>query len=1406
MNKPCTLIGIALALLLAGCESAPAQREAGPAPAATVAVVSEPVASGWLDQTPPNFGLMQDGVFLSPLVGVITGPKTWRTADGGRTWNEVCAQGFWSLSFVDSQVGFASGGGWGGPPGLVYKTVDGGQTWTQVFSGPLGLMAVAAGDREHVVAGSPWRSDSLWVSVDGGATWAERHGAGADIHGLLAVGAREFYALGLDGRLGHSSDGGTTWTRRCTFPGKRNHDGGLLRLEGGALLAAFSGGLQRSDDGGRTFTPMAGAPAGSRRLGHGPGGRLGLVAEGGIWESADAGRSWKQAYATSLTVNALSRAGDTWWAVGGKFGGYNFGQVSLLLRQGPPRTESDPGRIIPIACAIPAAGQATVVVEDAQGVRVRNLVAEEPVVPGTRTLWWDGRDDWGDPVPPGTYRWRGLFHPGLHVEYGFAFNTPADPPWNDGRGGGGWTSDHNLPQAVAARGGRVFLGCPAAENGNRVIAIDAASGRKLWHQTRRLALGNHYGGPATALAADDEHVYVALQTPEGGIGICRLGLADGVEVPFAALPDDKDKRVVDRVLLAKPAGAPAPLDWIATAQARAWDSGTAGGSLRGCAVDASRVYVSSYWDDAVLVADKRSGALLRTLRVPRPAGLACAGDGRLLAISGTTVVAVGVEDGALAPLATGLTAPMGLAVGADGTLLVSQRGAAMQVAAFDAAGRPLRRIGRDGGRAASGPYQSDGMLMPRGVAVDGAGRLWVAEEDFAPRRFSAWSADGRLERELIGGSTYAATGASVDPDQPERAIDTGTIFQLDWAAGSGRPVYSLPRQGTVPGALVGWPYPGDHGAPHGRARFLRVQGRQFLLREELPVTVYELVDGRWLARAAAGTLHDAFLGQIRHQGFDARILAVLPGHDPATWTWPIPRSLPDRAFLWCDANGDGLVQTAEVEAGDPGPASWKSLAPRFTDDLGLVLGAHLLPRAEWTACGAPRWRLADVRQAATPATVHPNGWDTRLRTPAGWLIVDGYRPRWGAGDGGGFPGMLSGYAPDGRRRWTYPSWFQVHGSHKAPSPRPGQLAGDWYFGGQVDLGGELGEVVHVMGNLGRHYLFTADGLFIAGLFRDGRSGPELPRTVARGQRIDGMSNESEGWAAGFFRHPASGRVHVVSCPAKSSGPVISEVLGLDAVRRLPGGTLTVTPAQAQRASELAAATVDGALAPLRIAAAATAPAIDGRLDDWRMEQGVGIPVDDQRGARVALRRDATHLYLAYEVRDPNRFANGGDDPRLLFKSGASVDLMLGTDPAASPGRTQPVAGDLRLLLAAPGGKPVAVLYRPVAPGAGDGTSFSSPNCRVSFDSVRVLAEARLALQRTPAGVVIEAAVPLAALGWTPKPGSELRGDVGVIYGDEQGSRNLQRTYWSNRSAGLVSDVGEESRLVPNQWGRVVVEK
>jgi hypothetical protein len=73
--------------------------------------------------------------------------------------------------------------------------------------------------------------------------------------------------------------------------------------------------------------------------------------------------------------------------------------------------------------------------------------------------------------------------------------------------------------------------------------------------------------------------------------------------------------------------------------------------------------------------------------------------------------------------------------------------------------------------------------------------------------------------------------------------------------------------------------------------------------------------------------------------------------------------------------------------------------------------------------------------------------------------------------------------------------------------------------------------------------------------------------------------------------------------------------------------------------------------------------------------------------------------------------------------------------------------------------------------------------------------------------MVEAAIPWAALGVTPKSGLELRGDVGVVYGNEGGTRNAIRYMWSNKipEVSVNNDIPTEIRSHPNQWGTWVLE-
>ena len=95
-----------------------------------------------------------------------------------------------------------------------------------------------------------------------------------------------------------------------------------------------------------------------------------------------------------------------------------------------------------------------------------------------------------------------------------------------------------------------------------------------------------------------------------------------------------------------------------------------------------------------------------------------------------------------------------------------------------------------------------------------------------------------------------------------------------------------------------------------------------------------------------------------------------------------------------------------------------------------------------------------------------------------------------------------------------------------------------------------------------------------------------------------------------------------------------------------------------------------------------------------------------------------------------------------------------------------------------------------------------------MDSVVVLAEAKVAAKVDAQGkrYVIEAAIPLAALGLKITDGLALRGDFGATFGNPAGNDTVLRSYWNNQTTGIVNDEVFELRMEPANWGEITFQQ
>lgn len=1029
---------------------------------------------------------------------------------------------------------------------------------------------------------------------------------------------------------------------------------------------------------------------------------------------------------------------------------------------------ADRGARLEVEFEQPIAGKATIIIEDGHGRRVRNLIGGETYAKGRQTVEWDLLNDAGKPVDPGTYRWRSLHHAGIRPEYLFAYCNDGNPPWKTGSGTDMWGPDHSCFTAAAACGDRVYVLSPVAEAGCQGAIIDLAGVKvKSWWAGS--------SGDRFILASDGKQIFVA--SDNGKRQSLRRRCQDEFQ-PF----DNGRKEIVWGASTMNGLGK----STTAFIQAD-WD----GFSLAGFASAGKRLVVSSRADQAILVFDAASGERVQSLPLLEPGALAGLPDGTWFAVSAGAVLRF--APGATKPetlLKAGGLQPGAMAAGADSRLYVVDK-STHQIAVLDAlTGREKGRLGTPGG-AYAGKYDPARMVNPMALTLADNGWLWVVENRFNPKRVLAWDVkSGRVVKEKFGPSGYGSPGSGFDSGDTTRFVGQGAIWKVDVAARAAVPASILFARGDAVPSAYHW-------------RFLRRDGRTFLLGYAGYNSLVELLpDGsgrllaqygsaQWLCLDQGERLPPVFLDAFDAQrGFDTpekRKRGLGGGRLPSN----------GELFVWSDINGDGVMQADELEfAGGMSSGFWGCDAETLDIAYPMMRVRNERPTKErvllrlplqgWHPSGAPHWRPLAEGMASLAEVVPGGYWEAALFDRNGTLYANG--------------DPLVAYGPDLVARWSYPNhWNGVQGSHHAPLAQPGQMQGALFFLGNAPLADGKTDVFVLNGNHGRFFVLTSDGFYLDELFSDVRSGAATDAYFIGGEAF-----------GGFFGRGSDGQYYLI---CGHTDYRIFRLNGLDTILRVPGGQLAVTPAQVQAAARRAqaAAVIAGQPPRAAIARLAAPPRFDGSGLGWPASPTAAWDKDGQFPVTVQAGWDAARLYLRWSVADPSPWKNNGQDDKLLFKTGDSVDLQIGCDPGAPRNRTVPVPGDQRLLIA-PFGKEIAVmLYRYRVPGTKQPVPFCSPWRTENVDEVRRLAAAKVNVSvghnaAGQPGYIVEAAIPLAELGLEPTPGRDCRADFGAIFGDPGGQVNQLRSYWANKATGLVNDVPGEIILQPDAWGTVSFEE
>ncbi len=1087
-----------------------------------------------------------------------------------------------------------------------------------------------------------------------------------------------------------------------------------------------------------------------------------------------------------------------------------LGSGELHITALPALAAAGPHPPIPVRFTLDAPGYVSLVIDDAQGNRVRNLVSDTWFEAGANTVWWDGTDDLQrNPdaaahgvylipthfVAPGHYEVRGLFHKAIDLHYEFSIYNAGHPAWDTADGKGGWLTNHTPPSSALflpadkAPGGKplVYLGSYVSEGGSGLAWVDLDGNKQ---GGRGWVGGSWTAAPFIAQdkgAQADANTYAYVGASWRDEASKSTNYSKGI-VRITALTNHGDKSVlvynfdpgdkVDRDTTGK-------INWML--------------QMDGLAVQNKLLVVSLNRMNQLLFIDAASGKSLGAIQVESPRGLIFDAQGRLLVLSGKTLLRYVIPNATTnfhpeqlpkpeSILRSGLEDPAGLTLDASGNVYISDRGNSSQVKVFSESGKLLRSIGR-AGPSQAGPYDAEHMNNPKGMAVDSNNHLWVTEEDFQPKRVSLWTLDGRFLKAFYGPSEYGG-GGSIDPTDKTLFYYHAMQFKLDWKAGNYAIDSILYRPGSDDLVLP------KFGAPttviyHGHHRYFTNCYLGYPIFGASVGMIFLDENGTLHPVAALGKANDWPVLQT-----DAFKPRWPQGVNPAS-------SSPQDAvqFSWSDANGNGKVDPEEVIFVKADTRSITVMPDLSVIDAFVDGKAMRYQPATFTADGVPAY---DVRK--------------------GEVIVDGVqKPK---GDGGGqalyapqqtvlttaplpFAGESVGGVDSHNHRWSYPSlWPGLHPSHSAPVPdRPGELIGTTRLLGDFihPSTPDVGPVWGINSNAGDMYLFTADGFFITQLFQDSRSGKSWAMPAPqRNMLLNDLTLHDENFFPTLTQTP-DGNVYVIDGGRTS----IVRVDGLNTMRHLPTFSLDLTSGQlldAQRymtQHELARQQASGENSlqvTVRTGSTPTLDAVASKMKDakWatidrRITQVGWSQKPDLVEAAITIAGD--RLFASFHSGDPKLLQNAGGVANAPFKTGGALDLMIGANPNANPQRQSPVAGDIRLLVYQVAGQTKAMLYRAVVSGTKDPVPFSSPSRTITLDQVEDVS-GLVELSSSAGNYTFS--IPLKTIGLKPVAGEKIKADVGILRGN--GTQTTQRVYWNNKATGITSDVPSEAELVPNLWG------
>jgi len=770
---------------------------------------------------------------------------------------------------------------------------------------------------------------------------------------------------------------------------------------------------------------------------------------------------------------------------------------------------------IPITFESPEDGFVSIVVKDSEGRTVCSLAKAMPVKKGKQSInwhvgstkhWWteeqfgkfkNWRKNFGHvpipdrpwtPVKPGSYTWKGIWRKKFSLSLrGWAYHGSSQP-WDVAQTDR-WGGEHGVPAACAADSERVYLGWTGNEVGKAMIALDPVENGKaiqdpLWSQV---------GGFSSVqrIAVDNGIVYFVSANTIAAIN-AKTGAPHG--------GPELHKRLSG--IWENPSGKPHHINTIED----------------GFSAADGKLYLT--FSDSNLIAQLNAvtGMVVKTFSVSSP-GAISAVSGKLVYVTSDSskVLELNPTNGEFKVAVDGLTNTDCLAVDGKGNLCLSFGYPKPRIDVFSPDGKLLSTMGK-ARRGVGVPWDRDTLIHSTEMAVDKNGLIWLAEA-MHPRRVSVWDPSlGKCVREYFGPTHYGASGAVINPRDPNLVLAEGCEFRIDPETGRST-MLGMVAVPEIPNA----------------ARFCESSdGRQFL------ATVHQGTS--WNPRDPRRPKRIEIRERLGEGHYKLRATVV-------------PQPKMRRTAFWADANDDAKEQPEELSYLEAVLDSTVHHLRVICVNSDLTLFGYdaakknglMIKLKGFTDCHAPIYDLVNSKRLPIKRGPVPS--------PDNRLVLSHDHSYFYCHD-----------VESGKLLWIYANSFSDSGgSHHACKPTRGMIRGAYGIVGAGLLDNAAGAVWAMPTNCGEWHLLSEDGYYLSRLFQ-----PVVSRRGWPNARVGAnMDNSPPGHGfedfGGSLTQGKDGKLYV------QAGKLAVWNLGLsgpETIRSLKGGVLRVTAEDVERAGKV----------------------------------------------------------------------------------------------------------------------------------------------------------------------------------------------------------------------------------------------